>query len=74
LSSAGPWKYSKSKGHDDYGLLVTEKARKYGIAVDLPETVDLSDEDTVIQYEVRLQEGIECGGAYLKFLHPQVWF
>jgi len=67
----GPWKYSKSKGHDDYGLLVTEKARKYGIAVDLPETVDLSDEDTVIQYEVRLQEGIECGGAYLKFLHPQ---
>ncbi|GAQ80781.1 Calreticulin [Klebsormidium nitens] len=67
----GPWKYSKSKGHDDYGLLVTEKARKYGIAVDLPETVDLNDEDTVIQYEVRLQEGIECGGAYLKFLHPQ---
>ncbi|KAE8697321.1 Calnexin-like protein [Hibiscus syriacus] len=27
----GVWKHSKSEGHDDYGLLLSEKARKYAI-------------------------------------------
>ena len=26
------------------------------------------DKDLVLQYEVRLQDGLQCGGAYLKFL------
>lgn len=70
---AGKWKHEKSEGHDDYGLLVSEKAKKYGIAIDLPEKVDPKDGAVVLQYDLRLQNGLECGGAYLKFLQPQVY-
>ncbi|KAI3759572.1 hypothetical protein L6452_07478 [Arctium lappa] len=67
----GVWKHSKSEGHDDYGLLVREKARKYGIVKELDKPVELIDHTTVLQFETRLQNGLECGGAYLKYLRPQ---
>ncbi|MBA0768940.1 hypothetical protein Gotri_017713 [Gossypium trilobum] len=67
----GIWEHSKSEGHDDYGLLVTEKARKYAIVKELEEPVNLRDGTTVLQYEARFQNGLECGGAYLKYLRPQ---
>ncbi|XP_051119083.1 calnexin homolog [Andrographis paniculata] len=68
---AGVWKREKSEGHDDYGLLVSEQARKYAIVKELDEPVKLKDKTVVLQYEVRLQNGLECGGAYLKYLRPQ---
>ncbi|KAK8587517.1 hypothetical protein V6N13_086500 [Hibiscus sabdariffa] len=67
----GSWKHSKSEGHDDYGLLVSEKARKYAIVKELDEPVSLKDGTTVLQFETRFQNGLECGGAYLKYLRPQ---
>nr|CAD1836693.1 unnamed protein product [Ananas comosus var. bracteatus] len=67
----GVWKHSKSDGHEDYGLLVSEKARKYAIVKELDEPVNLKDGTVVLQFEVRLQNGLECGGAYLKYLRPQ---
>ncbi|KAI4368553.1 hypothetical protein MLD38_017099 [Melastoma candidum] len=67
----GVWKHAKSDGHEDYGLLVSEKARKYAIVKELDEPVSLKDGTVVLQYEVRLQNGLECGGAYLKYLRPQ---
>jgi len=67
----GVWKHSKSEGHDDYGLLVSEKARKYAIVKALDDVVSLKDGTVVLQFEVRLQDGLECGGAYLKYLRPQ---
>jgi calnexin len=68
----GKWKYEKSEGHEDYGLLVSQPAKKYGIAVDLPAEVNPTDNTVVLQYDLRLQKGLECGGAYLKYLLPQV--
>ncbi|CAH1439320.1 unnamed protein product [Lactuca virosa] len=68
---SGEWKHSKSEGHDDYGLLVSEKARKYAIVKELEKPVELKDGTVVLQFEVRLQNGLECGGAYLKYLRPQ---
>ncbi|KAL2935615.1 Calnexin-like protein 1 [Bienertia sinuspersici] len=67
----GVWKHSKSEGHDDFGLLVSEKARKYAIVKELEKPVELKGKTVVLQYETRLQNGLECGGAYLKFLRPQ---
>eukprot|EP00850_Spirogloea_muscicola_P010993 SM000066S20468 [mRNA] locus=s66:567993:571870:+ [translate_table: standard] len=67
----GEWKREKSLGHDDYGLLVPEKAKKYAIAAVLPEKVDPKVDTVVLQYDLRLQGGLECGGAYLKFLMDQ---
>ncbi|XP_061991065.1 calnexin homolog [Rosa rugosa] len=67
----GVWKLSKSEGHDDYGLLVSEKARKYALVKELDEAVSLNGRTIVLQFEVRLQNSLECGGAYLKYLRPQ---
>eukprot|EP00252_Welwitschia_mirabilis_P025114 TRINITY_DN771_c0_g2_i1.p1 TRINITY_DN771_c0_g2~~TRINITY_DN771_c0_g2_i1.p1 ORF type:complete len:499 (-),score=102.21 TRINITY_DN771_c0_g2_i1:50-1546(-) len=69
--NSGVWKHVKSEGHDDYGLLVSEVARKYALVKDLPEAIVTKDGTLILQYEVRLQKGLECGGAYLKFLMPQ---
>jgi len=65
------WKHAKSDGHEDYGLLVSEKARKYAIIKELDEPVTLKDGTVVLQFEVRLQNGLECGGAYIKYIRPQ---
>lgn len=67
----GTWKHEKSQGHEDFGLLASEKARKYSIACELPQPVILKKKTVVLQYDLRLQSGLECGGAYLKFLQPQ---
>ncbi|KAG6512719.1 hypothetical protein ZIOFF_030848 [Zingiber officinale] len=67
----GIWKYSKSDGHEDYGMLVSEKARKYAIVKELEGPIVVKDATVILQFEVRLQNGLECGGAYLKYLRPQ---
>ncbi|XAR67806.1 hypothetical protein NMG60_11002721 [Bertholletia excelsa] len=67
----GVWKHEKSEGHDEYGLLVSEKARKYAIVKELDKPVNLKDGTIVLQFETRFQNGLECGGAYLKYLRPQ---
>ena len=46
---------------------VPEKARHYGIATGIPETVDPA-EGLVLQYDLKIADGMTCGGAYLKFL------
>lgn len=68
----GKWKYEKSQGHDDYGLVISEKAKKYGISYNLPHVVDPNEKTLTLQYDVRFQKGINCGGAYLKFILPKV--
>eukprot|EP00871_Galdieria_phlegrea_P000259 jgi/Galph1/1233/GphlegSOOS_G6071.1 len=55
----------------DKGLIVTRKARRYGVAAPV-KTGLLKDKDLVFQYEVRLDEGLECGGAYVKLLTDEV--
>ncbi|GBG84059.1 hypothetical protein CBR_g37934 [Chara braunii] len=67
----GVFKHAPSEGSEDYGLLLSEKARKYGIARELPKAVEPKGKTTVLQYDVRFQNGLDCGGAYLKYLLPQ---
>jgi calnexin len=52
----------------DTGLVLTREARHYAVTAPVVPPVDLSgsDEPLVVQYEVRLQDGLTCGGAYLK--------
>ncbi|EMS67698.1 Calnexin-like protein [Triticum urartu] len=59
----GVWKHEKSDGHEDYGLLVSEPARKYAIVKELDSPVTLKDGTVVLRFEVRLQNGLECGGG-----------
>jgi calnexin len=71
ICNAGVWKHAKSDGHEDYGLLVSEPAKKYAIVKELDTPVTLKDGTVVLQFEVRLQNGLECGGAYLKYIRVQ---
>jgi calnexin len=52
----------------DTGLLVTAPARHYGISSKFPSVLDPTGKGFVLQYEVRLQNSLTCGGAYLKVL------
>jgi len=51
----------------DKGLVVENEAKHHGISVRLP-TINNKNKDLVIQYEVRLMNGLQCGGAYIKLL------
>ena len=51
----------------DLGLVLSHAARHYALTAPLAQPVDLSDDrPLVLQYEARFQEGLTCGGAYLK--------
>lgn len=66
--SHGPRTESSEFYKADTGITVDEKARRYGLSHVLDKAIDTIDKDLVVQYEVALQKGLECGGAYLKFL------
>ncbi|KAG7382766.1 hypothetical protein PHYPSEUDO_004340 [Phytophthora pseudosyringae] len=56
----------------DRGLVLDKPARHYGLAVKLDEPLQVDGSDAkkemVVQYEVKLQKGLDCGGAYVKLL------
>nr|BAB40783.1 calcium-binding protein Calnexin [Halocynthia roretzi] len=52
----------------DKGLLLKDKARHNAIAAKLETPFDFDGKPFVVQYEVNFQNGIECGGAYVKLL------
>uniref|UniRef100_A0A182UGP4 Calnexin n=1 Tax=Anopheles melas TaxID=34690 RepID=A0A182UGP4_9DIPT len=55
---------------NDYGLVLKSKAKHAAIASPLllNRPFVFEDKPLVVQYEVNLQEGQECGGSYIKLL------
>ncbi|XP_020811300.1 calnexin isoform X1 [Drosophila serrata] len=54
---------------NDLGLVLKSKAKHAAISAPLRKPFDFKqDKPLVVQYEVTLQEGQECGGSYLKLL------
>lgn len=53
----------------DVGLVMPHKAHRYGLSRKLATPVAASTQPLVVQYEVSLKKGLECGGAYLKLLN-----
>lgn len=52
---------------EELELIVPDKALKYGLVA--TDSIDLETSDGfVFQYEVRLHDGMTCGGAYMKLL------
>ncbi|CEM22137.1 unnamed protein product [Vitrella brassicaformis CCMP3155] len=65
----GEWKHSlreKEAIVGDYALEVGNEARHHGVAVEIPEVTSNKDGHFVVQYEVKFQRELQCGGAYLK--------
>ena len=69
---SGEWQndaLSKDGLDGDKGLVLSTAARHAGIASDLERPFDFTADENdkfVVQYEVNFQDGIECGGAYVK--------
>lgn len=50
----------------DRALIIPEKAKRYGLSAEVTGMDDVAKKDVVLQYEVKLDQGMSCGGAYLK--------
>ncbi|GAM18605.1 hypothetical protein SAMD00019534_017800 [Acytostelium subglobosum LB1] len=50
----------------DKGLVLPQLAKRYAISSKLAKPVDNTGRELIVQYEVKLQNGLDCGGAYLK--------
>ncbi|XP_037546012.1 calmegin [Nematolebias whitei] len=61
-----PLKENKVPG--DQGLVLKSHAKHHAIAAMLDKPFVFKDKPLVVQYEVNFQDGIDCGGAYIKLL------
>ena len=52
----------------DKGLQTSEDARHYGISAKLSESFSNKNSDLVIQFSVKHEQDLDCGGAYIKLL------
>ncbi|KAJ3040015.1 hypothetical protein HDV00_011570 [Rhizophlyctis rosea] len=52
----------------DKGLTVKTAAAHHAISAKFDKPIDPTGKPLVVQYEVKTQNGLECGGAYLKLL------
>lgn len=52
----------------DEGLVVNSVARKHAISSKFSSPIDFTDKPLVLQYEVRFQKQMDCGGAYIKLV------
>ncbi|KAL3314038.1 hypothetical protein Ciccas_007351 [Cichlidogyrus casuarinus] len=67
----GKWKVevpASSAIEDDYSLVMDSKAKHHAIAMKLDKPLKFDTKEVVIQYEVKFQNGHDCGGAYVKLL------
>lgn len=57
------------RGFDnDKGLVMKTKAAHHAISYKLDQPFDNTNNTLVVQYEIKLQNGLECGGTYIKLL------
>lgn len=51
---------------NDKGIILTQEMKHYGFATQFPSPLDPAGKDLVLQYEIKLEEQLTCGGAYIK--------
>ncbi|KAG5463611.1 MAG: Calreticulin family-domain-containing protein [Olpidium bornovanus] len=68
----GKWEVEEATVHPglkgDRGLVLKTSAAHHAISAPFATSIDPAGKDLVVQYEVKMQKGLECGGAYLKLL------
>lgn len=69
---AGPYATEGLPG--DVGLVMPKKAHRYGLSRKLDTPVGQGEQPLVVQYEVSLKNGLDCGGAYIKLLNVDAGF
>jgi len=67
----GEWKHTAGKYHSDAadkGIQTGQDARFYGISAKMDSVFNNKGKTLVLQYSVKHDQDIDCGGAYLKLL------
>jgi len=68
----GEWKHTTGEwfgdAEQDKGLQASQDARHYSISAKFDKVFDNTNKKTIIQYAVKMPQGIDCGGAYLKVM------
>lgn len=68
----GKWAVSAGKFFADatgsLGLQTTEDAKFYSISTRLSETLDTSAVPLIVQFSVKHEQSIDCGGGYVKLM------
>ncbi|XP_069851966.1 calmegin-like isoform X2 [Dipodomys merriami] len=67
----GRWEIEELKENQvpgDRGLVLKSRAKHHAVAAALERPFVFADKPLIVQYEVNFQEGIDCGGAYIKLL------
>ncbi|XP_053712945.1 calnexin-like isoform X2 [Synchiropus splendidus] len=67
----GKWvveQLKENKVPGDHGLVLKSRAKHHAISALLNKPFIFQDDPLVVQYEVNFQDGIDCGGAYIKLL------
>jgi calreticulin len=70
-SQMGDFKWTGGKypgAAGDKGIQTSEDARFYSISAPLSKPVDNKGKDLVLSYTVKLENEVDCGGAYIKLL------
>lgn len=71
FSYVGKWEVEEPSQlviNGDKGLVAKSKAAHHAITAPVPQSIPLGDEPLVVQYEVKYQDGGNCGGGYIKLL------
>jgi len=70
-SEMGEWKHTAGKYYEDEndkGIQTGDDARFYGLSADMGSSFNNEGKDLVIQFTVKHEQDIDCGGAYIKLM------
>jgi len=67
----GMWKHTAGKFYNDEsdkGIQTGDDARFYGLSADMGSSVNNEGKDLIVQFTVKHEQDIDCGGAYIKLM------
>jgi len=71
----GQWKHTSGEffaDASDKGVQTSEDARFYGMSAKMDSVFDNTGKQLVLQFSVKHEQDLDCGGAYIKLLHGSV--
>jgi len=71
----GEWKHTAGENYgdaSDKGIQTSEDARFYGISAKMDSAFTNKDKELVLQLAVKHEQDLDCGGAYIKLMGPDV--
>lgn len=75
-SDAGKWKWTAGKFYNDAekdkGIQTSQDAKFYGLTKMMEKPFSNKDKPLVLQFTVKHEQSIDCGGGYIKLVDSKV--